>query len=182
MTNNEVIEYITPFIKSMKIKKVNDMEAKVLVYNNVLICTDSEEAGLYVVNLIDTNTIIAGFLDDIVVNPNQVNYNVYQRLIQHYYNYTNISSWNIERVNMELDENFMAMCLSRATDGLFQYKLDENIMLPLFYGLVPVAKADKVSVYVNNTPNYIFVKYIIYKKKLKTNIYLYVKLLNLSRG
>ena len=61
------MEYCLPIIKSMKIKKANDMEAKVVLIDNILICTDSENSCMYTSIINNTGVTAAGFLDHIIM-------------------------------------------------------------------------------------------------------------------
>ena len=193
MTLKEAMEYCLPIIKSMKIKKANDMEAKVVLIDNILICTDSENSCMYTSIINNTGVTAAGFLDHIImeqtidkvkyvdINPTySFNYRIYNELLS-YYNFYTSRNYNYERYDMMQDEEILSLLSLKSSQGLQFYKTNDiaTMIIPFFYGLVPVSKTDSLSMKASIGVDETIVNYTLFKKKLKCNINIYMRLLNL---
>lgn len=195
MTIKEAMEYCLPIIKSMKIKKANDREAKIVLIDNILICTDSENTCMYTSIINYTGVTIAGFLDNIIIektidkikyieiNPYySFNYGIYQELLS-YYNFYTSRDYNYESYDIMENEEILPLLSLKSSQGLRFYKMSDPkfmIMLPFFYGLVPVTKTDGLSMKASVGEMESIINYTIFKKKLKCNIDVYMRLLNLN--
>ena len=167
-----VLEYIAPLIKNMK--KCN----KFLIYDDKLIGMNNECSIMYTMNIMKTNTLFA--FDN--SKEIKMSHRLYYELLDKYnYLSNSINNRNIicEMENMETDEVFSNLLKLKAKDPVHKYMLD-NIYLPIFYGYLPINKADTLSVKGGLLEdNTILIKYTVYKKKLKSNIDIYLRLLPL---
>ena len=178
MDINNIVEYITPYLKGIKFVKKND---GILVYNDKLICMNEEASIMYVTNIMSTGNVICNTKEKIE-NKNYMSYRLYNFIIDKYRylsEYANRMNIICEMDNMEMDEVFVDLLKLKAKDPVHKYILD-NIYLPVFYGYLPINKADTLSVKGGLLEdNTILIKYTVYKKKLKSNIDIYLRLLPL---
>lgn len=172
-----MVEYLNPILKVMK--KSN----KALVYNGNLIAMNDESSIMYTTDIIQNDIVIANHLDyRKIFIDNTIDYRIYHELLDKY-NYI----INMERSisgkcivdNLESDEVFSELLKLKARDPAHKYILD-NIYVPVFYGYLPINKGDTLSIlggYIEDGT--VLIKYIVYKKKLKKNISIYLRLLPL---
>ena len=165
-----VLEYIAPLIKNMK--KCN----KFLIYDDKLIGMNNESSIMYTMNIMKTNTLFA--FDN--SKEIKMSHRLYYELLDKYnYLSNSINNRNIicEMENMETDEVFSNLLKLKAKDPMHSYILD-NIYLPIFQGYLPVNKGDTLRIkgcMLEDNTNLIM--YTIYKKKLKMDMNIYIRLL-----
>ena len=178
MDINNVIEYIIPYLKGIKFVRKND---SILVYDNKLVCMNEEASIMYVTDIIPTGQIICntkGKIED----GNYMSYRLYNFILDKYNylsSYANNMNIICEMYNMESDEVFSNLLKLKSKDPVHKYILD-NIYLPIFYGYLPINKADTLSVkggLLEDNTN--LIKYTVHKKKLKCDIDIYLRLLPL---
>lgn len=167
-----VLEYITPLIKNMK--KCN----KFLIYNDKLIGMNNEASIMYTIDIIKTDTIFA--FDN--SKEIKMSHRLYYELLDKYnYLSNSINNRNIicEMENMETDEIFSNLLKLKAKNPMHGYILD-NIYLPIFQGYLPVNKGDTLRVKgCTLEDGTTLIMYTVYKKKLKLDLNIYIRLLPL---
>jgi hypothetical protein len=183
MNITEYIEYLLSYIKACKIKG----DSYILVYVNHLYIIDQDMSSLYIIDLEYANTeipIICNRLSAIQSKDYSINYNIFNMMIDLVRRYTHypISLFKqIYRSEVDYEIPSKATENSRFTN---YYPIDDpstNILIPEFYNMVPITKADTFDMYLYTDPynNTSILLYKVYKKKPKTTITIYRKILNL---
>lgn len=185
MNNKELLDIISPYIKSCKKRD------KILILDNLLICTDEHNTILQKVNMnINTGVMAGCTLNNIseVVNGRskkideylEFNDSIYYELmnIKNMYDiYENIS-WDFYGEDMQDIESFNELLFLKSKTGMNKYIVDQRFYLPMFYGIIPMNKTDKLDLYIKSEQDTYIVKYIVHKKKIKSTIEIYMRLLN----
>lgn len=176
MNIESVVEYIRPYVKSVKVKKTDWL----LVFGDKLICINNESSIMYVMDIIPTDIIICNTIENVLDNGQYMNYHMYYSISNKYnyiFNSSNNMSVQCEMDNLESDDIFSELLKLKSKQPMHKYILD-NVYIPVFYGFLPVNKGDKLNIiggYLED--NTILLKYTVIKKKLKKDIDIYLRLL-----
>ena len=179
MDLQNIIEYIKPYLKAVKILKKHDW---MVINNDKLICMNNEASILYTIDIMPTNTIICNTVENVLEFGNYMNNHMYHIIMNNYNRMImNINNIDIkcEMNNLELDDTFSNLLKLKSKEPMHGYILD-NIYLPIFYGYLPINKGDSLDVKGGiMEDNTVLINYKVYKKKLKIILDIYLRLLPL---
>ena len=175
MTNQELIEQITPVRKKIKAKG-----GSILVLNDKLVSLNEDKSLMYVTDVTPTSMMYANTVTHISngeYDNNLREYNIVLNLYQQYMSYPIL--FREEGVDQYPD--FPDILSMRAKDPRTHYEIN-GLYIPIFYGLLPMNKGDRLDINIlDMNPVTSVVRYDVYKKALKRYIYIYTKLLTVTR-
>lgn len=185
MTLEQCVEYIIPFVKT-----VGKKDGKLLLIDNLLIYMDLEESQLLSIVLPQStgNTIATtrkeiydtfkSYTDQQVPMMIRTDYLIYYRLLDLYKQYSSMNNSIISLDDLTSDETIAELLRLKSKEGLHNYNLEDKIILPFFYGILPVTKADTLDLRIFPVDDIsVASKYTVKKKKLKSDIDIYMRLL-----
>lgn len=179
MSTEELVAYLLTYIKACKIKGC----PYILAYMGVLYLVDEDLSTVYIITLdLPLNNIATdlikmnnGILTDISV------YNLISKVLEPYRTLTvnDFKKLSRSEVDYEIPAHTSDNC------KLTRYYFDDNptevVLVPEFYGMVPVNKSDAFEVYHHKTEGlYSILMYHVIKKKPKMEITMYRRILNLQ--
>ena len=180
MSTEEIIAYLTSYVKACKIKG----DPYVMAYMGLLYLVDDDLSTLYVITLehsINSANRLSGITNGAMFDISVANLIV--KVIESYRTLSVNDFKKLSRSDM-VDYDIP----SHASDNckLTQYYFDDNptesILVPEFYGMVPVNKSDIFEVYHKWSNEFSSILlYRIIKKKPKIEITMYRRILNLPR-
>ena len=186
MTNDEIIEYLSTYIKACKIRG----NPFIMVYMGVLYLVSEWTDALYAITLNHLQeTVIATTYKNMVDKGFiGVDFSVYNLIGKFVKTYTSYPFSNYIPINR--DNNAPYDIPSRASDNakLTKYYYDtdptKNVLVPEFYGMVPIAKADSYEMYCLHPSTvresmYTILLYKVHKKKPNIDINIYRRIINL---
>ena len=110
-------------------------------------------------------------------------HNIFADFMIDKYNYIINTSQNMNKVcemnRLDLDETFSDLLKLKARDPMHSFIVD-NIYIPVFYGYLPINKGDTLDVVAGRiNDDTVLIKYTAHKKKLKTDIDIYLRTLSI---
>lgn len=186
MSYKEYIEYIFSMVKIIWKKG----EAVVIVENGYLFCIDTDQTMLYQIklnvplefNLCTYYSFIKSYVSS--NDCNMIPFSFYEYSILHH-RITNIKNEydNCKDIhtheNIHTDEDYSKYFYLKSSDPSFSI-IKDNIVIPIFYGMVPLSKGDALDLYLAKiNSQYSIIKYTVIKKNNKDIIDIYMNILNL---
>ncbi len=180
MSTEELIAYLTSYVKACKIKG----DPYIMAYIGLLYLADDDLSTLYVITLdhpINAATRLSKLSDG-----NSFDISVANLIVKVIESYRTLSVNDFRKLSRSdmIDYDIPA----HASDDckLTLYYFDDNptetILIPEFYGMVPVNKSDSFEVYHKWSNEFSSILlYRIIKKKPKIEITMYRRILNLPR-
>ena len=184
MSTEEIIIYLTAYIKACKIK--GDPYIVVIAITSQLFIVDEDMSTLYIIDLDPHLPITSVATRMSIMNQGKLTvdfsiYNLIFKLVEMYRTMSNNDFCQITRAEVDYE------IPSHASDNskLTRYFLDSDptkvVLVPEFYGMVPVTKSDLYAVYYKNLDAHSSIlMYKIFKKKPKIEITMFRKILNLQ--
>lgn len=185
MNYREYIEYIFNMMKI--IWKRGD--CIVIVKDGNLFCIDLDMSMLYTIklniplefNLCTYYSIVKEYLS--TDNSNMLTFKYYEfnttycRVLNIINNFNNSPDKFIQE-NINTDETIKDYFYLKSSDPSYSF-VKNNVYIPMFYGIVPIAKGDAVDLQIANMNSYSTVKYTVIKKNNKDIIDIYMNVINL---
>lgn len=186
MTLEQCIEFIIPYVKA-----VGKRKGKLLLLDNLLIYMDLEESQLSSIVLPQSTGNTIATTRDILYNNFKLwednknykmniitDYLIYYRLLDLYNYYSNLQNPTLTLTNFSDDELISELLRLKSKQGLSNYNLEDKIILPFFYGILPVTKSDSLDLSIFPVDNISIASvYTVKKKKLKAHINIYMRLM-----
>ena len=179
MSTEELITYITSYVKACKVKG----DPYIMVYMGLLYLVDEELSTLYMITLDHTISNVATSLSRLT-NGMTMDISICNLIVKVIEGYRTLSVNDFRKISRSEMVDYDIP--SHASDNckLTQYYFDDDptevIFVPEFYGMVPVNKSDVYETYhkcFNEFSGVILYK--IFKKKPKMEITMYRRILNL---
>lgn len=178
MSTEELTAYLSTYIKACKVKGC----PYILVYMGVLYILDEELSTIYIVTLDHPISNVATKLD--LLNQGTVLdvsiFNLINKVLDIYRTLSVNEFRKLSRSEVDYEIPAHATDDGKLTRYYFDDSPTDMILIPEFYGMVPVNKSDTYEVYHKylNGINSILM-YKVYKKKPKMEIVMYRRILNL---
>lgn len=189
MNLKEVLTYIEPYAKVLSKKG----DGGYLLMDSTLIFNNLEDSQLLIAELPQsTSTVLCmnkknlfdAICDNVDISTmNFLDYSLYYPMFRKYKEFSSLSNHIYAVDNLQNIEEVQGFIKMKAKDPLVMYNIDESILLPFFYGIIPATKSDNISMkmYAGDSISSI-VKYTIGRNKPKCNIHVYMRLMNMIRG
>lgn len=179
MSIEELIQYLTGYIKACKIKG----DPYIFVYMGILYLIDEDLSSLYVINLDHSIDIVAARYNELV-KGHTMNISIYNQIIRVINTYTTLPTNSFDKISrcdtIDYDIPSRVSDLGKITKYYFDNDPVSTVLIPEFYGMVPVNKSDTYEIYYNAINKHSgIVMYVITKKKPKIKITMYRHILNL---
>ena len=178
MSTEELIAYLTSYVKACKIKG----DPYIMAYMGLLYLVDDDLSTLYVITLdhmISVATRLSGLSNGVIQDISVLNLII--KVIEGDRTLSVNDFRKISRSDMvEYDIPSHASDNCKLTHYYFDDNPTEIVIVPEFYGMAPVNKSDMYEIYHKYSNEYSSVLlYKIIKKKPKMEITMYRRILNL---
>jgi hypothetical protein len=158
----------------------------VMIINDMIYGMDIDMNGLYVMQLQQNEMLPYGLViansTEFISNEYYYDARVYNMFIRYVNKYTNPNM-----VFVPLDDTYIddVRAMKSSNKSLMKTFHDQNnikteYLLPIFYGMYPVVKADSVENCICTNGNEYIVKTIVHKKKQKRDIFIYRRFINVD--
>lgn len=178
MSTEETIAYLLTYIKACKIKGI----PYILTFMGILYLIDEDLSTVYIMPLDHVIDNVAtdfikmnnGILKDISI------YNLIWKVLEPYRTLSIGDFRKISRTEVDYDIPAHASDNCKLTRYYFDDNPTKTILVPEFYGMVPINKSDSYEIYHRDIDGYSsIIMYHVMKKKPKMEITMYRHIVNL---
>ena len=179
MSTEELVAYLLTYIKACKIKGC----PYILAYMGVLYLIDEDLSTVYIITL---DHAISNIATDLIKMTNGIMtdisiYNLIWKVLEPYRTLSVNDFKKLSRSEVDYEIPAHASDNCRLTRYYFDDNPTEVVLVPEFYGMVPVNKSDSFEVYHHRLGGMnSILMYHVLKKKPKMEITMYRRILNLQ--
>lgn len=181
MTKEELIAYLLSYIKLCKVKG----DPYILVYMGFLYLVDEDISTLYIVPIDHALPNISTRYSKLNNDNEFFDISIMNLMKDAISRYASLNMNDFKKISRcEVNYDIPARAADNCRRTLYYFDEDPTavVIIPEFYGMVPITKADKYEMYYKTVDDYSsIIMYRIIKAKRKAEITMYRRVLNLPK-